>query len=935
MIRVFACAALGLLASTLYAETPRGLAGLREAAMVSVDAEGIAHVRANNEHDLYFMQGWVHARERLFQMDYNRRVASGRVAELVGQAGLPSDVQLRTLGLRRAAERSYAATSASTRAALEAYTRGVNAWVTAQTSLPPEYQALALKEVERWTPEDSLVIGKLLAFLLAFDLDITRTVALQSYVKAGQVLGFDGVKLFSQDLWRSAGFEPSATVPDASVAGIPQRKGSSDQRGMEAAREALHGEHELGLMRDYLKQVREIPIFGSVLERADRGGSNLWAVSGEFTQHGRALIANDPHLPLPVPSTFFPMGLQLAGEPVFGSTVAGVPGVIHGYNSRIAWGSTNNAVDVTDTFTEQVVPDATSPSGLSTLHTSGLEPLKAIRQFFQFNDGGSLVTMPAGGAIPAFTLVMPRRDGGPLISFDPATGAALSVQYVGFGPTQEVEAFLLINRARNVAEFKAALQRLDVGSQNFVYGDVEGNIAYFTSGEIPVREDLQAHTVTGVPPWFVRSGRGGNEWLPVRNAQPHQATPREVLAFDELPQIVNPTAGWFVNANNDPAGVTRDNDPLNQLRRGGGLYYMAYSWNRGFRAARIDKRLREVLATGNRRVSFREMQAIQADVIMRDAEVFTPYIVSAFDRAASDAAAPAELRALALDAAVTEAVGRLRRWDGATPTGIAEGYDASDRPGELQTPSEKEIAASVTASIYAAWRSSVLSRVIDGMLDPAGLPKPIDEDALTALRHLLDNFAANGGRGASGIDFFAMPGIADAADRRDLIILGSVRAGLDLLRSPAFAPAFHGSADQNDYRWGLLHRVVFAHPLPGPFSIPPAGGAFPQPLSGLRGIPTDGGFQTVDASTHNARGKAPDHFMFDWGPNHRTVVELRGGAIRAQSIWPGGASGVLGSPRYFNFLERWLTNDTLRLSLGSEEVAAGVITTETYVPASP
>src|SRR5439155_22492113 len=317
-----------------------------------------------------------------------------------------------------------------------------------------------------------------------------------------------------------------------------------------------------------------------------------------------------------------------------------------------------------------------------------------IPETFRANIGGTLVVIPAGGSIPAATLVVPRRDGGPIISLNSATGAALSVQYVGFGPTQELEAFLLINRARNLGDFKDALQRMDV-AQNFVYVDVQGNIAYFTSGEIPVREDLQAGAVSGAPPWFVRDGTGvfANEWLPVTHRQPHQASAYEILPFSEHPQIENPPAGYFVNGNNDPAGVTRDNNPLNQLRPGGGISYQAYSWNRAFRAARIEKRLRELLETGDRRVSFEEMQAIQADVVVRDGEVLTPYIVRAFDRALSDPLADAQLRPLASDAGVAEAVGRLRGWNGWTPTDLAQGYDAGDAPGALQTPSASEVQA--------------------------------------------------------------------------------------------------------------------------------------------------------------------------------------------------------------------------------------------------
>jgi penicillin amidase len=887
------------------------LPGLLQPASVTVDEEGISHVRARNEHDLYFMQGWVHAGDRLFQMDYNRRLASGRLAELVGTAALPSDVQLRTIGLRRAAQRSYDAASTRTQAVLQAYAEGVNAWARSH-ALPPEYPALGPGAFEPWSPVDSIVIAKLIAFSLSFELDIARTVALQSYVAK---LGLAGVALFSQDLWRSAPFEPDATVPDAAVATRAPKHGN-DQRGMERAHEERDADGSARQMREYLERVRDIPVFRGILDREARGSSNLWAVSGALTQHGRPLIANDPHLALGLPSTFYPLGLELDGEPVFGSTFPGVPGVIHGYNRRIAWGSTNNLVDVTDTFKEQLVPDARSPSGFSTLYKNTLEPLIPIPEIFHANVGGHLIQITTG--VPAATLVMPRRDGGPIISFDPATGVAFSVQYTGFGPTQEVEAFLRFNRARNLDEFKAALQYFDFGSQNFVYADVDGNIAYFTSGEVPVREDLQANTVNGVPPWFVRNGQGGNEWLAVQNRQPNQATPHEVLPFAEMPQTVNPRDGFFVNGNNDPAGVTRDNDPLNQLRPGGGLYYLAYSWNRGFRAARINTRLRELLESGNRRVSFKEMQEIQADVILRDAEVFTPYIVRAFDRAASNPAA-AQLRALGADAGVAEAVGRLRRWNGSTPTGIAEGYDAKDKAGELERPSRAEIQASIAASIYSVWRSRVIATVIDGTL--GGLPAPDDQDSLAALRNLLDNFATNGGRGASGLDFFAVSGVAAPADRRDIVILRALRAALDRLASGDF----FASADQDDYRWGRLHRIVFQHPLGGPFNLPSGGGAFS----------TDGGFQSVDASSHSARANTRDGFMFRDGPTHRTVVEARADAMHAESIWPGGTSGVLGSPNYSQFLERWLANDSIRLRLGGEEVERGAAAVQTFVPGAP
>jgi len=882
-LRVAGCLFLSLqLVAPARAESPERLAGLHEAATISIDAEGIAHVRANNEHDLYFLQGWTHARERLFQMDYHRRLASGTVAELVGPAGLPTDVQLRTLGLRRAAQRSYDAASERTRNALQAYAEGVNAWV-ARNPLPIEYGALELTSFAEWGPVDSLVIGKLVAWDNSFDLDVVPTLAFQSYAA---VFGPARAQaLFFLDLWRSASVEPElATVPNALEGGTTLHEAQSARQDQAPD----ISDESKTLMRGYLERVQKVPAFRGILSREARGGSNIWAVSGPLTRDGRPLVANDPHVALGIPTLFYPIGLELGEEPVFGGSIAGAPGVIHGYNRYIAWGSTNNRMDVTDFFMEKVVP--LGEGRFATLHQGALEPVTVLPQQFRANkfDGvpNNFETIAPSAAVPAATLVMPRRDGGPIVSLNPSTGDALSVQFVGFGPTQEVEAFLMINRARNLHEFKDALQRFDAGSQNFAYADVEGNIAYFTAGEMPIREDLQAGEVKHSPPWFVRNGwQGGNEWLTVQSSQAHQATPREILPFDEMPQIVNPPAGFFVNANHDPLGHTRDNNPLNQLRPGGGISYFAYSWTSGFRAARIHARLGELLETGDRRISFEEMQAVQSDNILHDATVLKPYIIAAFDRASGSDAE--QLRALASDPRIVAAVTRLRAWNGSTPT------------------------HSVEASIYAAWRSRMIARVID--LPLGALPKPDEQDSVTALRYMLDNFGTNSGIGASGIDFFAAPGIAAPADRRDFALLASLRSGLDLL-----AGLFGGSSNLDDYRWGALQRVALNHPLGGPFSIAP--------------IPTDGGFQTVDPASFNVRATAREHFVYSFGSAHRSVYELAPEGNRAASIWAGGISGVPGNPTYARFVGRWVANQTIPLLLGKEEVKASGAALQQYVP---
>jgi penicillin amidase len=899
------------------AADPVDVPGLEGPARVDRDAQGIAHIRAGTRHDLFFLQGWVHAQDRLFQMDVRRRQADGTLAELLGPAALGTDVQLRTIGLQRAAARSLPALSDDARAVLAAYADGVNAWVAANPP-PPEYGALSLTRVRPWTALDSVAVAKLQAFGLSFDLDLDLTTALLGYQQAGQAAGFDGTALFFQDLWRSQPFTDASTVPDASraAARAATTAAGSAAAGARAAAAGPAGERLRAagrLAERYAAAAAKVPLLRQALTH-DRGqaGSNQWAVSGRLAAGGHPLLANDPHLGLDAPSTFYQVHLQAGATDAEGGGFAGTPGVIVGHNRFISWGATVNPMDVTDTYAEQVRTDSTSPSGLATVYQGRLEPVIPIPETFRQNNPGSgtpdnLTVVPPGGAIPAATLIVPRRNNGPIIQLDQANGTALSVQYTGFSATRELDTFLLWDDARNLDDFRRGLQFFDVGGQNWAYADVEGNIAYFTSAELPLREDLQAGTVHGLPPFFIRNGAGGNEWLPVTHPQPGQAIPYEILPYAEMPQIVNPPAGFFVNANNDPAGVSLDNDVLNQTRPGGGIYYLNAGYD-GIRAGRITALLRAELA-GDGRVSFADTQRIQADTALVDAQFFVPYLVKALARGV--VAGDPALRGLARDRAVAEAVGRLALWNRRTPTGIPEGYDASDVDGRRLPPTRLEQANSVAATVYAVWRGQVVKGAIDARLAPYGVPVPDGERSLTALKHLLVTFGQTHGVGASGIDFFAVDGVADAADRRDVVLLRAVRDALAKLAGPDFQAAFGGSADQDDYRWGRLHRVTLDHPLGGPFNIPPAFGAFPQPLADLPGIPTDGGFDTVDAATHDVRADAAGEFGFGGGPANRYVSELRApGEVHAESSLPGGTSGVPGSPFYVNLLPAWLTNDT-------------------------
>ncbi|GAA4671893.1 penicillin acylase family protein [Phytohabitans rumicis] len=284
------------------------------------------------------------------------------------------------------------------------------------------------------------------------------------------------------------------------------------------------------------------------------------------------------------------------------------------------------------------------------------------------------------------------------------------------------------------------------------------------------------------------------------------------------------------------------------------------------------------------------------------------HLLAAFDRARRSA--DPTLRALGGNPAVVEAAGRLRGWDFTTPTGVRRGYDAGDtyRANVPSGPSAVEKARSVNATVYSAWRSQILRDAIDAPLASLGLPPPGGDIALADLRILLEG-RPQPGVGATGIDFFAVPGIGDHAVARDVVLLRSLARALDALAGPDYAPAFAGSHDQRDYRWGQLHRIVLDSPLGPAFSVPRVPGPFPPSIPGLPGLSVDGAYGTVDAAYHNVRATTAADYMFSDGPARRYIVEVTSTGPRGVDSLAGDIDD--GTPRHgqTDLLSRYLVNE--------------------------
>jgi len=930
------------------------LKGLRAAVRVVWDAEFIPHVFAGNDHDAMRVLGYLHARDRFFPMDLMRRQASGTSAELLGRGALGSDILARTLGLRRAAEVSVNVHSAEVRALLDAYAGGVNAFLQdPATGLPPEYKALELTKssVPPWTIIDSIVIAKALAFGLSFFQDAELSVGLDAAQRAGRLRGFDGTTLFFEDLVRVAPFDPTISIPGFLDRFPEARRETQRRAALEAARaqQEIIAPETLRLAEKYVATLRQARLFEGTLDpQTIRPASNWWLIGGQLTTSGYPLLASDPHMSLSTPPIWYEAHLIVSGDPdrgpmnVNGVSLPGVPGIVLGCNERVCWGATMNPLDVTDTYQERLVIDLLRFTA-GTVFEGRVEPATLIPQKFKFNQAGNgtlddLADAAVGPFEGGLTILVPRRNNGPIVSLDisnPQNVTALSIQYTGLGPTREAQTFLGFARARAIEDFKRALRFFTFGSQNWAYADVDGNIAYFTSAELPLREDLETlGRVDGTPPFLIRDGtrRYRNEWLPVTRPQPDQALPYEILPFEEMPQVVNPALGFIANANNDPIGVTLANNPLGRRRATGGIYYLSPGYDIGCRVGQLTTLIRNMQLFGEK-VDLSIMASLQANHQMRDAQFFIPWLQAAFGSAGQSGAPPA-LAALARDYRVAEAVARLSVWDYSTPTGIREGYDPGDNPARLPEPSSEEVQHSVAATIYSVWRGQIIRNTIDATVERLGirgLDVP-DDRALSALRNLLDNFGARRGHGASGVNFFPLDGAPSPEAARDILILRSLREALDLLAGPAFAPAFERSTRMDDYRWGKLHRIVFRHALGGNFSVPPAGG-FPNLGPALPGVARAGGFEVLDASGHNARAASAASFMFGGGSSRRIIAEMAPSGIRAWQIIPGGQSGLAGSPAHVNMLGRWLTNSYHQVFIDPAQAEAWRAAEERFTPA--
>lgn len=473
------------------------LPGLQAPVKVIRDHWGVPHIYASTSEDLFMAQGYVHAQDRLWQMEFQRRAASGQLAELFGAVALDSDRFVRVLGFRRVAEREVASLDDETRRLAEAYVRGVNAFIEQHAgNLPIEFTVLRLRP-HPWTVADVLVWGRMMA------LQLSRNWR-EELVRA-RLIAAVGVE-------RAATLEPH--YPDDHPIVVPP---------------GAHYTPTLGQ---------------SAMERADAAarffpdgagqGSNSWAVAAHRTAGGGPMLASDPHLAITMPSLWYENHLSGGDFHVTGASIPGTPGVVIGHNEHIAWGLTNSGNDVQDLYLEKF--DPTDPTGLRYEYQGQWETAELVREEIVVRGQREVVIEEVritrhGPVINALT---PERaqsgsNGEALHAEQP-----LALRWTALEPSRLMRAVFRLNRAHDWESFREALADWTVPPQNFTYADVEGNIGYALGGDIPLR--ARGDGRLPVPGWT-----GEYEWV-------------GMIPHAELPHVLNPSEGFVVTANNRIVG---------------------------------------------------------------------------------------------------------------------------------------------------------------------------------------------------------------------------------------------------------------------------------------------------------------------------------------------------------------------------------------------
>ena len=564
------------------------LDGLDQQVDIYRDEMGIPHIYASTQHDLFFAQGYVHAQDRFWQMDFWRHIGAGRVAEMFPSEA-DTDMFLRTLGWTEITSLEFDALEPEYKAMVESYSEGVNAYLEDhdKDTLSLEYEILGLLNsdyvIEPWTTSNTLTWGKMLAWDLKGNMneEIQRAILLKTLTPE-QVNDLfsaypDDHPLIVNKIGESTS---SVTTPNPLSIEIPD--------------ETLAALYNNTTLLD------------QIMGPFDEGvGSNSWVIGGSLTSTGMPLLANDPHLAIQMPSIWYQIGLHCKPKneacpyDVAGFSMAGVPAVIIGHNDHIAWGFTNLGPDVMDLYVEKINPENPNQYEVNgewvdfkvrkeTIKVAGGEPIEMEVRISRHGPIISEVFGPLKNqGDPGDKKFIPFKDNA---GIELPEHYAIALKWTAFTVSSSFVAPWKVNTAENFEQFREAARTAKVPSQNIVYADTAGNIGYQAPGDIPIRANGDG--TLPVPGWT-----DDFEWV-------------GYIPFDELPYTYNPAEGYIVAANN-------------QVEPRDYPYLISTDYDPGYRANRIV----DMIENAPGRIDIAYMQKMQGDDFDGGAPYILPYLL--------------------------------------------------------------------------------------------------------------------------------------------------------------------------------------------------------------------------------------------------------------------------------------------------------------------
>jgi penicillin G amidase len=846
------------------------LDGLSGPVTVKRDGYGIPQIYASTDEDLFMAQGYVQAQDRFYEMDVRRHMTSGRLSEMFGKGQVKNDEFLRTMGWDRVAKEEYdTKLSASTKKYLQAYSKGVNAYLQGKDGkdISLEYAALGFVndyKPEQWTPVDSVSWLKAMAWDLRGNMDDEIDRALMTSRLGPQQI---------RDLYPDYPYSRNQPIVQEGqydkVTKTFEQSGSTSGSGTSTGTSGTSTSSSTGSaltsqLESLYNVLDDVPTAVGV--NGQGIGSNSWVVRGQYTITGKPLLANDPHLSASLPSVWYQMGLHCTTisskcqYDVTGYTFAGMPGVIIGHNADIAWGMTNSGVDVTDLYLEKLSGDGYLYDGTTKPFTTRTETIKVA--------GGASKKIVVRQTADGMPLLSDRDDElvevGKKASVDTAApdrgdGYGIALRWTALDPGTTMDAVFAIDKASDWASFRNAAAQFDVPSQNLVYADTKNNIGYTLPGRIPTRSSADDGAIPA-PGWDSKYKWTG------------------FIKQDELPYEYNPKRGYIVTANQ--AVIDKDKYP----------YTLTTDWGYGTRSQRITDLIESKIKDGGK-ISTDDMRQMQTDNSSEIAKLLVPKL----------------LKINLDDKDVREAQKLLEGWDYTQDAdSAAAAYFNSVWRNILKLAFGNKLPKELRVKGQCLWVDKI---------DSTG---PVDDDAKVREcgERDADQAQPDGGdrwfevvrnlMNKPDSDWWKTPAGAGDRPKADNMDELFKRAMIDA-RWELTAKL---GKDIDTWSWGRLHRLFLKNQTLGT-----DGPAVVQYILNRGPWKLSGGEATVDATGWNAAGG----YGVVWVPSMRMVVNLDD-FDKSKWINLTGASGHAFSAHYTDQTGKWADGELLSWSFSDQAV---------------